>query len=151
MKQIKQIMNEEGEVFVSIFSDPEQSLLMDIWNGNFGEPDNVAAVLAYSLGEVAAKKHRYWLSDVSTIDGPLEKGSQAAIRMFELMLDETRLQKFAFVTTRKASAERRTLVKTLAKKGIEVGTFATYPAAMEWLLVPDLSEEIWDGLPVINF
>ncbi|MCP5325230.1 MAG: hypothetical protein H7A09_02750 [Oceanospirillaceae bacterium] len=151
MAPVKQFKNEKGEIFASIYADERQGILLDAWRGDFGSEHNLTGVLGYTFAQLKTKHLTYWLSDVSQMEGALEQGADAAFKMFELLLDSSDLEKFAFVTQRPNNPARQKLTHILAEHGIAVKTFDSYPHAVEWLLVPRLSSRHWEQAEVLTF
>lgn len=151
MAPVKQFQNDSGNIFASIYTDERQGILLDAWCGDFGSEENLTGVLGYTFGQLKSRHLTYWLSDVSKMEGCLEQGAEAALRMFELLLDTSDLEKFAFVTQRPNNPLRQKLITVLAEHGVAVKTFDSYPHAVEWLLVPRLSSRHWEKSEVLTF
>ena len=151
MRVVKQFINGKGDPFITVYTDYIQSLVMDVWTGDFETPDRMTAAIAYSAAQLQTKKLSYWLSDVTHIEGDLGEAVDEAAEAFEVLLPVMELKKFAIVSPRPTSSPRTKLVDVLRRNGVEVKIFATYPAAIEWLVVPEVEEAIWDAQPVLNF
>lgn len=151
MRVIKQFNNDHGNRFASIYTDEGQGLLMDVWNGAFESQENLASVLGYTFAQLKSQHLRCWLCDVSNIEGDLEESADAACLLIDMLLPTLELDKFAFVSQRPNHEGRAKLIRTLEDYGVQVKVFATYPAAMEWLLVPSIEEDVWEDTPMLSF
>lgn len=151
MRVIKQFNNDQGNRFASIYTDEGQGLLMDVWNGEFETQENLASVLGYSFAQLKSQHLRCWLCDVSQIEGNIEQSADAAKVLFEMLLPTLNLDKFAFVSQRPNHEGRSKLISVLEHHGVQVKVFAGYPAAMEWLLVPSIEEDVWEDTPMLSF
>ncbi len=151
MRVIKQFDNDQGKRFASIYTDESLGLLMDVWNGEFETQDKLSSVLGYTFAQLKTQDLRCWLCDVSQIEGNLDESAESAAILFNMLLPTLQLDKFAFVSQRPNHPARERLISVLEHHGVQVKIFATYPAAMEWLLVPSIDEDIWDSTPMLSF
>lgn len=151
MKVVKQFTNDSGHKFASIYTDLDQRLLMDVWNGAYGSEYNLTSVLGYTFAQLKTQDLRCWLCDVSQIEGDLTASAEATVTLFDMLLSSSSLDKFAFVSKRPAHPARDALTQVLEKYDVQVKVFATYPAAMEWLLVPSIEEDVWEDVPMMSF
>jgi len=151
MRVIKQFNNDNGKRFASIYTDEGQGLLMDVWNGEFESQENIASVLGYNFAQLKSLHLRSWLCDVSKIEGDLEQSAESARVLFDMLLPTLHLDKFAFVSQRPNHEGRAKLIRSMEDYGVQVKVFATYPAAMEWLLVPSIEEDVWEDTPMLSF
>jgi len=151
MRVIKQFNNNDGQRFVSIYTDESQGLLMDVWSGDFGSQNNLTAVLGYTFAQLKTRDLRCWLCDASQIEGNIDESAEAIEILFDLLLPTLELDKFAFVSQRPHHPARARLMTSLTNHGVQVKVFTTYPAAMDWLLVPSIDEAIWDATPMLSF
>ena len=151
MVAIKQFKNQQGQAFASIYQENTQSMIMNVWRGNFRDQKYIESVMDYSFDEIRRKKLRCWLSDISQIEGSMEKASRMAFRNFDKKLSNRFLQKFAFISRRSNNEGREMLEQVISNHGIQVETFANFNKAIQWLLVPDIDEDIWNQAQVLTF
>ncbi len=151
MVAVKQFKNQQGQALASIYRESTQGMIMNVWRGNFVAPKYIESVMDYSFDEIYRKKLRCWICDISQMEGALESASKTAMRKFDKKLSNRFLQKFAFISRRSNSEGRVMLERVINDHGIEVKTFASFNKAIQWLLVPDLDEDIWNQAPELNF
>ncbi|MEH6345449.1 MAG: hypothetical protein V7785_10210 [Bermanella sp.] len=150
MVAVKQFKTNQGQVFASIFSEAEQSLLMNVFSDNGADEKEINSVIKYSLRHLKNKKLDYWLSDLSELQDKNGPKIKSVLKRLVEMLKRSHLKKFSLVSNRSLT-ERRKLERYIAKSGVEFKTFANLAKASEWLLVPELDAAIWDQSPELNF
>jgi len=151
MVAVKQFKNQQGQALASIYRESNQGMIMNVWSGDYVAPKYIESVMDYSFDEIRRKKLRCWICDISLIEGALEKASKTALRNFDKKLSNRFLQKFAFISRRSSSEGRVMLERVIQDHGVQVKTFTTFNKAIQWLLVPDIDEDIWDQAPVLTF
>ncbi|OUS41549.1 hypothetical protein A9R00_00375 [Oleispira antarctica] len=150
MVAVKQFKTDQGQVFASIFSEAEQSLLLNVFSGNKADEQEISSVIKYSLQHLKSQKLDYWLSDFSELQDKNGPGIKSMLKRLVEMLKRSHLKKFSLVSNRSLT-ERRKLERYIAKSGVEFKTFANLAKASEWLLVPELDAAVWDNSPELNF
>ncbi len=150
MVAVKQFKTDQGQVFASIFSEAEQSLLLNVFSGNRADEKEISSVINYSLQQLKNQRLDYWLSDLSELQDKNGPGIKTMLKRLVEMLKRSHLKKFSLVSNRSLT-ERRKLERYISKSGVEFKTFASLAKASEWLLVPELDAAVWDNSPELNF
>ena len=150
MVAIKQFKTDQGQVFANIFSENDQSLLMNDFNGNAGGEREIDSVIKYSLKQMKNKKLDYWLSDLSKVEDYNGPSVKILLEKLVSRLKRSHLKKFSLISNR-SLGERRRLEAIIAKSGVQFKTFSSFEKASEWLLVPDLESKEWETSVELSF
>lgn len=150
MVAIKQFKTDQGQIFASIFSEAEQSLLMNVCKGGAGSEQDFNSVIKFSLEQMKNKKLKYWLSDVSEVDSNMVSDTKKLLDKLVGRLKGSNLKKFSLVSN-SSLGERRRLESLISKSGVEFKTFSSFAKASEWLLVPELNAKEWESAPELCF
>lgn len=136
MQSIKQFQNDQKRIYASVVSEPRQSLLMDIWNGQPQTLQEMLQVMDYSLQRLKDDHINCWLSEVSKLDALFELDEDIAVSYVAKHLENTPLKRFAFIKRASNYSKLNQITQVLKDAGIEVKSFSTSVMAMQWLLSP---------------
>jgi hypothetical protein len=150
MVAIKQFKTDQGQVFASVFSEADQSLLLNICKGSAGSEEDFNSVIKFSFTQMKNKKLKYWLNDLSEVGGDTLPGVKHLLDKLVIKLKESHLKKFSLISNRSLS-ERRHLEAILSQSGVQCKTFSNIAKASEWLLVPELDDKEWEDSPELSF
>lgn len=151
MHVVKEFYDLQGRIYASSFVQSQQGLLMDVWGGNIAQSENIETVLNHCLKQIEKNQLNHWLCDVCNIEGDLAEIVGAAESGLKRILETGKIEKFAFISRRANNAERMQLISMLRQYGVEVQTFASLGRALEWLVVPDIEEDIWDEADLLTY
>lgn len=151
MHVVKEFYDHQGRIFASSVVQSEKSLLMNVWGGDIVQSENISAVLNHNLEQIKQGGLKHWLCDVCNLEGDFSEIVGAAELGLKRILESGNIEKFAFISRRANNAERMQLVKMLRQHGVEVQTFASLSRALEWLVVPDIEEDIWDEAELLTY
>ena len=151
MHVAKEFYDDQGGIYASSFVESQQGLLMDTWGGAIAHPENINTVLEHCLAQVESHNLNHWLCDVCNIEGDFSEIVAAAESGLKRILESGRIEKFAFISRRANSLERMQLITVLRQHGVDVQTFASLSRALEWLVVPDIEEDIWDEAELLTY
>ena len=150
MQSIKQFHNDQQKIFASVVSEPRQSLLMDIWNGEDQEFDDLVKVMDYSLKSIKENGLQSWLGEVRKLESLFELDQRGASHYLNAQLSDSDLSKYAFVSVNKETQNQSAMIDVLEENGVEVKTFSTKVMAMQWLLLPAESQKVCTLRPVLE-
>lgn len=147
----KEFYDQEGRIFASSFVAHEQGLLMDVWGGEISDAGNVEAVLSHCEKQINEQDLNYWLCDLCNLKGDFSGVANLAMSKLTNILDEGKIRKFAFISRRGDNIERAKITRLLKQYDVNVKIFATFTSALEWLMVPEMDESIWEDAEVLNY
>ncbi len=151
MRILKKFKTDQGRVFASIYTESSQGMLMIVWRGDLSAEKGVLSVLRYCFEQLTHKGLKYLISDISNLESEIEIGTLANIFDGSCPLSKSQLRKITFVSIPPNKKNQRKLEEMLVQQGVQVQTFPTYFKAVQWLLVPDLNERVWDESPELEF
>lgn len=151
MHVVKEFYDLQGQIYASSFVQSQQGLLMDVWGGDIAQPENIGAVLDHCLVQIEKHQLNHWLCDVCNLEGDLAEIVDAAEAGLKRILESGKIEKFAFISRRVNNAQRMQLIQLLRQNGVEVQTFASLGRALEWLVVPEIEEDIWDEAELLTY
>ena len=151
MQTSKEFYDRQGRIFASSVVEPKQGLLMDVWGGEIDQDDNINAVMMHCYKQIQTHKLNHWLCDLCNLEGDFSSVLHKALPKLIRILETGQITKFAFISRRSNNAERMQLISVLRQHGVEVQTFATLVNALEWLVVPQLEEDVWDEAEVLTY
>ena len=151
MQAIKNFQNSQQINFSNVITDVNQGLIVDIWNGQECDREDIYCVADYTLRNINQHCLRYWMIDITQIEsGPLDVLTATSDYLSQ-RVDGLTLEKFAFISRQPNNSSRQTLCTLFEDYEIEVETFATTAMALQWLLVPRFEDKDWDLLSVKDF
>lgn len=151
MRVVKQFVNEQGDPFKSVYTDHTQSLLMDFWTAKCSDANMLSSAIIYSNKQIKSKGLSCWLLDITPIKSDFKDEASLLADMVKHFLPELSLKKFALLARSQTEPSCRGLIEVFRQHSVQVEVFSTHPAGIEWLVVPEVDEPIWDAQPQLSF
>jgi len=75
MEKITELTKVDGSVYMEIFHDPKNKLVMDVWKGTFGTQDNFRIGIIKVLSAIKAYHCKRWVADIREMIGSYDSSS----------------------------------------------------------------------------
>jgi len=149
MQHIKHFTDVSHSIYASISVDTHARLMLCMWRGERVDDKQVLDVLKYCCEQVRHYQLRHWLNDVSRLDGDSPIFAQDKHLLVDLQ--NTDLERFAFVSKRASHWVPVAWEHVLKSCQVKIQAFSHFAAAIEWLILPQIDDAIWDQSKTISF
>ena len=93
----------------------------------------------------------YCLNDLSALGELSDEDREMVVKSFSNCLDYFSFKKISLIGLGSNNATHQKIYSVIVEKGIQVEILSTASQAIQWLLVPDHDECLWEDVPVIRF
>lgn len=131
---LTELKNQSGRVYATIYFDTVLKATVDIWQGPFGNTDNLKQGLMLVLDNIKEHKSKKWLADISLMEGNFDLAKNFIARNIIPRAMELGLQCEALVLPNEVFA-----LVSVQEAGLqminhfELRMFATVEDATSWL------------------
>ncbi|EAT11534.1 hypothetical protein HF888_12560 [Bermanella marisrubri] len=151
MQPIKHFYDHDGEHVATVLLESNQGLITVIWQGSINEVYYVQCVMDYVLQCTQQMGIDHWLWDLTQVRYAIDGAPNLIIQSLENTKVYRQVRQCAFISKRDDNPHRRKITQSLAEQGVEVRLFATQVKALDWLLVPDVQDTVWEKAPERQF
>lgn len=138
---LMEFKNASGRVYASIWWDPTYRLIVDVWEGAAGTPENFKAVLLKVLDFVKEFKAKRWLAELSGMQGGFQKNEEWLKSFVMVKAEELGIEAEAVVMPGDIFATfstKNTVTFLKANSGsykrLRIEAFSEVGKAWEWLM-----------------
>jgi len=93
----------------------------------------------------------HWLWDLTQVRYAIDGAPNLIIQSLENTKVYQQVRQCAFISQRDDNPQRRKITQSLTEHGVEVRLFTTQVKALDWLLVPDVQDAVWEQVPEWQF
>jgi hypothetical protein len=120
------------------------------WENNRGLP-YTQDILEQHLASIPLTSSDCCISDLTPLKELNTKENEIFIASIKLYLDKLNFKRISLVGYKSENKTHQEIYKVLNISGVDVKMFPTICHAKQWLLLPEIDEDVWSNVSVLTF